>query len=67
MSVPKQRHTKQRRDAKRGRFAIKPVKTMTCPKCGKAKLSHKACGYCGFYKGKEVVNTLKKKVGKKKK
>ena len=66
MSVPKQRHTKQRRDAKRSRFAIKKVKTVTCPKCGKQKLQHKACAYCGFYKGKEVVNTLKKKINKKK-
>ena len=66
MSVPKQRHTKQRRDAKRDRFAIKPVKTMTCPKCGKQKSPHRACQHCGFYKGKEVINTLKK-VNKKKK
>ena len=65
MSVPKQRHTKQRRDAKRDRFAISPVKTVTCPKCGKAKLPHKVCSYCGFYKGKEVVNTLKKVTKKK--
>lgn len=60
MSVQKQRHTKQRRDAKRKRFAIEPVKTQTCPKCGKEKLPHQACKACGFYKGKEVVNTLKK-------
>jgi large subunit ribosomal protein L32 len=65
MSVPKQRHTKQRRDAKRGRFAIKPVKTVTCPKCGKEKLPHMACAKCGFYKGREVVNTLKKVTKKK--
>jgi large subunit ribosomal protein L32 len=65
MSVPKQRHTKQRRDAKRGRFKIKTVKTMTCPKCGKRMLPHKACPNCGFYKGKEVVNTLKKNIKKK--
>lgn len=60
MSVPKQRHTKERRDRKRERFAIEPVKTQTCPKCGAAKLSHKACPKCGFYKGREIVNTLKK-------
>lgn len=60
MSVQKQRSTKQRRDAKRERFAIEPVKTQTCPKCGKEKLPHQACKACGFYKGKEVVNTLKK-------
>ena len=65
MSVPKQRHTKQRRDRKRERFAIKTVSTQACPKCGKEKLPHRACSACGFYKGKEVVNTLKKTTKKK--
>jgi large subunit ribosomal protein L32 len=66
MSVQKQRHTKQRRDAKRKRFVIKPVKTQKCPKCGKNILPHRACPFCGFYKGREVVNTLKKTAKKKK-
>jgi large subunit ribosomal protein L32 len=65
MSVPKQRHTKQRRDAKRDRFAIDQVKTQTCQKCGKEKLAHRVCTHCGFYKGKEVVNTVKKVAAKK--
>ena len=60
MSVPKQRHTKTRRDRKRKRFELKPVGTQVCPKCGKPMLPHRACGSCGYYKGKEVVNTLKK-------
>lgn len=60
MSVPKQRHTKARRDRKRVRFELKPVSMQTCPKCGEPKLPHRVCAKCGFYKGKEVVNTLKK-------
>ncbi|NTW27041.1 MAG: 50S ribosomal protein L32 [Candidatus Moranbacteria bacterium] len=65
MSVPKQRHTKQRRDAKRDRFAIEAIKTQTCTKCGKEKLSHRVCPHCGFYKGNEVINVIAK-VAKKK-
>lgn len=60
MSVPKQRHTKTRRDRKRKRFELEPVKTQICPKCGKQILPHRACSACGFYKGREVVNTVKK-------
>ncbi|HMN19465.1 MAG TPA: 50S ribosomal protein L32 [Candidatus Moranbacteria bacterium] len=60
MSVPKQRHTKQRRDRKRERFAIEPVKTQTCAKCGSQKMPHRVCANCGTYKGREVVNALKK-------
>ncbi|MEI8344390.1 MAG: 50S ribosomal protein L32 [Candidatus Moraniibacteriota bacterium] len=66
MSVPKQRHTKQRRDAKRDRFAIAPIKTQTCPKCGGAKLPHRVCQTCGTYKGIEVIDTLKKTIKKQK-
>jgi large subunit ribosomal protein L32 len=39
---------------------LAPKKLNTCPKCGAQMLPHKACAKCGFYKGKEVVNTLKK-------
>jgi large subunit ribosomal protein L32 len=60
MSVQKQRHTKTRRDRKRARFEMKPVSMQTCTKCGKPTMPHKACPNCGFYKGKEVVNTLSK-------
>ena len=65
MSVPKQRHTKQRRDRKRERFSIDPIATQTCPKCKKAMQPHRVCPSCGFYKGKEMVNTLKKAEKKK--
>ena len=65
MSVPKQRHTKERRDRKRERFAIEPIKTQTCAKCGSAKLPHRVCATCGTYKGKEVIDTVKKATKKK--
>lgn len=60
MSVPKQRHTKTRRDRKRKRFELKPIATQICPKCSKPMLPHHVCGACGFYRGKEIVDTLKK-------
>jgi len=41
-------------------LAVKGKVLTTCTNC-KAKIeSHKACPKCGYYKGKEVVNTLKK-------
>jgi len=30
------------------------------PKCGKPKLPHTVCKYCGYYKGREVINVLDK-------
>ena len=65
MSVPKQRHTKGRRDRKRKRFAVKPGQTVVCPKCKAFILPHCVCPKCGFYKGREVIDTLKKTKKKK--
>lgn len=60
MSTQKQRHTKARRDRARVFHQIKSAKLVVCPKCGTKMLPHKACAKCGYYKGKEVINTLKK-------
>jgi large subunit ribosomal protein L32 len=60
MSTQKQRHTKARRDRARVMHKIASQKLIVCPKCGAKILPHKACAKCGFYKGKEVVNTMKK-------
>ena len=65
MSVPKQHHTKGRRDRRRVRFEIDPKKLVTCSHCKKAVMQHMTCPYCGFYKGKEVVDMGKKKAKKK--
>jgi len=47
-------------------FLANPSKT-TCPKCGKAVLAHTVCHNCGFYKGVEVIDVLKKLDKKEKK
>lgn len=31
-----------------------------CQKCGKEVLPHTVCGICGFYRGKEMINTFAK-------
>jgi large subunit ribosomal protein L32 len=31
-----------------------------CPKCGKAVPGHRACAFCGYYKGREIINVLQK-------
>ena len=25
-----------------------------CPNCGETKLPHRACGFCGYYRGRDV-------------
>jgi len=60
MSVQKQRHTKARRDRARKMLALKSKNLVKCSKCGVAVRAHSVCPKCGFYKGKEVVDTMKK-------
>ncbi len=67
MGVPKQKHTKSRRNKRRSHLFLKKKILTICPKCGKLILPHTMCKNCGFYKGKEVVNVLKKLERKEKK
>jgi len=66
MSTQKQRHTKARRDRARKMLALKSKKLVECSNCQAQIKSHIVCPKCGYYKGKEVINTLKK-LGKKSK
>jgi large subunit ribosomal protein L32 len=66
MPVARQRHTKARRDRARVFYKLKSKKLVECSNCHKDIVPHKACPKCGYYKGKEVVDTMKK-INKKKK
>jgi len=39
---------------------IKAPSLAACPKCGKPVLPHTVCLSCGYYKGREVIDVLKK-------
>jgi large subunit ribosomal protein L32 len=29
-----------------------------CPNCGEMTMPHRVCPYCGYYKGKQVLNKI---------
>ena len=60
MTVPKQKHTKSKRNKRRMHIFAKAPTLSKCPKCGKPQLPHTACFNCGYYKGREVIDVLKK-------
>ncbi len=60
MALPKQRHTRHRRDRARKQYDVQLVNTQECPKCKAPVLSHRVCPACGFYKGREVVKMAPK-------
>lgn len=64
MANPKKRRTKSAVGKNRAHLALEKVSLNTCSKCGQAKKPHTACGFCGFYKGKEVLK-IRSKAAKK--
>ena len=56
MAVPKRKVSKARRDKRRSSvWKITEPNLVRCPSCGEFKVPHKVCGYCGSYKGREVI------------
>lgn len=55
MANPKKRKTHSAVGKNRAHLAIKPVSLNVCAKCGQVREPHKACKFCGSYKGEEKV------------
>ncbi len=60
MAVPKQKHTKSRRNKRRSHHALKKQILFRCPKCNEIVLPHQLCKNCGTYAGREVIDVLAK-------
>lgn len=67
MAVPKQKHTKSRRNKRRLHIFLKAATLTKCPKCGQPILPHTICQSCGYYKGSEIIDVLKKLTKKERK
>ncbi len=67
MTAPKQKHTKSRRNKRRANIFIKTPVLFACPKCAKPVLPHITCLNCGYYKGAEIIDVLKKLTKKERK
>jgi len=67
MAVPKQNRTKSQQGQRRMHIFLEEPRLTTCPKCGKPVLPHIVCKNCGYYKGMEVIDVLKKLTRKEKK
>lgn len=61
MGVPTQKRTKSSAKRRASHFALKQIVLNKCPKCGKPVLPHRACEFCGTYKGKQVLTIKTKK------
>lgn len=64
MANPKRRHSNTRSRLRRAHDFLTAPSNSKCPQCGAARLPHRVCKKCGYYKGKQVV-TIKVKEKKK--
>jgi large subunit ribosomal protein L32 len=55
MAVPFRRTSKTKKRMRRTHLKKNAPMLTTCPNCGEDIKPHRACGTCGFYKGKEVI------------
>ena len=66
MAHPKRQHSKQRGRKRRTHDKIDVPSFSICSQCKKPVIPHKACPFCGYYKGKPVVKIEVKEKKKKK-
>lgn len=58
--VVRMRHTRAHSANRRSHHALTGGRFSKCAKCGAMHIRHRACGECGTYRGREVVNVMKK-------
>ncbi|MFH1753067.1 MAG: 50S ribosomal protein L32 [Candidatus Omnitrophota bacterium] len=62
MPNPKRRHSNQRTRLRRTHYKLKGLNMSICTNCKGMVIPHRACPYCGYYKGRLV---LEKKIKEK--
>jgi large subunit ribosomal protein L32 len=58
--VVRMRHTKGKRNRIRSHHALKTRSFAVCSNCKMTAIPHIVCKNCGFYKGRQVIDVLKK-------
>ncbi len=58
--IANRHHTKSRRNAGRSHMALRATKFAACPKCHSLMAPHRVCANCGYFKGKEMIDVMKK-------
>lgn len=67
MAVPRHHMAKGRQGRRRSHLALKASKLAVCAHCKKPIRAHTVCKFCGWYKGRQVVDILGKTMKKQEK
>ncbi|MBU0648590.1 50S ribosomal protein L32 [Patescibacteria group bacterium] len=60
--VQKKRRTKSQGRRRASHFALKGANLNKCAHCGQAAMPHQACEFCGYYRGRQVIEVEAKKL-----
>ncbi len=55
MALPVKKSTKTRKRRRMAYFKQSAARLNVCPKCKKPIRPHRACTFCGFYRGRETM------------
>lgn len=58
--VIRMRHTRSHTGNRRSHHALKAKTFTVCSNCGEKKETHIMCKKCGFYRGRQVIDVVKK-------
>ncbi|MEK7525543.1 MAG: 50S ribosomal protein L32 [Patescibacteria group bacterium] len=67
MAVPRHHMAKGKQGRRRSHLALKASKLSVCTHCKKPISSHTVCKFCGYYKGRQVIDVLGKAMKKQEK
>lgn len=57
MAVPKRKTGRAKTNSRRSSHKLTASAVSVCPQCHQAKLPHHVCSACGYYNGKEIIET----------
>lgn len=56
MAVQQCKMSKQRMRTRKAANRYKGLEANSCPNCGGARMPHRVCSHCGFYKDRQVLS-----------
>ncbi len=59
MALPSRHHSRSRVNKGRSHLSLSAQHLIKCSHCGAMILPHQVCPYCGYYKGKMVIDVYK--------
>jgi len=60
MGLPGHRRTSSDKRRRAAQHGLTVSAATTCQKCGKTIRPHRACAFCGTYRGRQVINVDKR-------